>query len=183
MRAPNVDRAPFPTPDETMTTTSTSRVPATIRAYFRIDLPGSRFQPRAWRFALATLVAVVGSVAACAVLALVGAMLFPSTRGYEHFQFADYTKLTVVGVLIACAGWPVAAALSSQARRLYLWAAVATTIVSFAPDVWILVHGQTAEGVFILAVMHIAVAVITYVAVVGIAPQRDRSAPATPYEH
>jgi len=156
-----------------MTDTTTARVPRAIREYFRIDLPGLRAQPRAGRFALATLVAVVGSVAACALLAIAGAALFPSTRGYEHFQFADYTKLTVVGVLIACAGWLVACALSSRARRLYLWAAVAVTIVSFAPDVWILMRGQSAEGVFVLAIMHVAVAIITYVAVVFIARQRD----------
>lgn len=164
----------FSEPNETMTSTSVLRLPQDLRQYFRIDLPGLRSQPRAGRFTLATLVAVVGSVAACAILAVAGAAVFPATRGYEHFQFGDYTKLTVVGVLIACAGWLLAAALSSRARRLYLWAAIATTIVSFAPDIWILMHGQTAEGVFVLALMHIAVAVITYVAVVTIAPQRDQ---------
>ncbi|GAA4351773.1 DUF6069 family protein [Microbacterium rhizosphaerae] len=159
-----------------MTDTSSIRIPHAIREYFRIDLPGLRAQPRAGRLVIATLVAIVGSVAACALLALAGAALFPSTRGYEHFQFADYTKLTVVGVLIACAGWPLACAVSSRARRLYLWAAVTVTIVSFAPDVWIAMHGQTAEGVFVLAIMHVAVAVVTYLAVVVIARQRDAAA-------
>lgn len=145
------------------------------RTYFRIDLPGLRMQPRAGRFVVATLVAVVGSVAACAVLAWIGMLVFPETRGYEHFQFADYTKLTVIGVVIACLGWLAAAAVSSQARRLYLWAAVIVTVLSFAPDWWILIHGQSPAGVFMLAVMHVAVAVVTYLAVVWIAPQRDRA--------
>ncbi len=155
-----------------MTSPNAAPIPRNVREYFHIDLPGLRSQPRGGRFALATIAAVAGSVTACAILAVAGAAVFPSTRGYEHFQFADYAKLTVVGVLVACAGWLVAAALSSRARRLYLWAAVATTVVSFAPDIWILAHGQTAEGVLVLGLMHIAVAVITYVAVVTIAPQR-----------
>jgi hypothetical protein len=156
-----------------MTDTITTRIPRPIREYFHIDLPGLRAQPRAGRFVVATLVAIVGSVAACGLLALAGVAMFPATKGYDHFQFADYTKLTVVGVLIACAGWIVACALSSRARRLYLWAAVAVTIVSFAPDVWILLRGQTPEGVFVLAMMHVAVGIVTYLAVVFIAPQRD----------
>jgi hypothetical protein len=161
-----------------MTDTITASIPQPVREYFRIDVPRLRAQPRAGRFAAATVVAIIGSVAACALLALAGTALFPSTRGYEHFQFGDYTKLTVLGVLFAAAGWLVACALSSRARRLYLWAAVAVTIASFAPDVWILMHGQTAEGVFVLAVMHIAVAIMTYLAIVWIAPQRD-AAPRT----
>jgi hypothetical protein len=155
-------------------TRSTTSALRTALDYFRIDVPGARFQPGLWRLVLATTVAVVGSIAACVVLAQLGMLAYPSTRGYEHFQFADYTKLTVIGVVIAALGWPVAAALSSRARRLYLWAAVAVTVVSFAPDGWILVHGQSPAGVFVLAVMHVAVAIVTYWSIVLIAPQRDR---------
>ena len=43
----------------------------------------------------------------------VGTSLFPATKGYVHFAFGDYAKLTVLGVLIACAGWPVVARISS----------------------------------------------------------------------
>jgi hypothetical protein len=159
----------------TTSTTTPGALGATL-AFFRIDAPGGRFQPTLWRFVVATLVAVVGSVAACAVLAQLGMLAFPSTRGYEHFQFADYTKLTVIGVVIACLGWPLAAALSSRARRLYLWAAALVTVVSFAPDAWIALHGQSPAGVFVLAVMHVAVAFVTYWSMVLIAPQRDREA-------
>jgi hypothetical protein len=37
---------------------------------------------------------------------------FPATWGYAHFQFSDYAKLTVIGVLIACAAWPVVTRIS-----------------------------------------------------------------------
>jgi hypothetical protein len=42
-----------------------------------------------------------------------------------HFQFSDYGKLTVIGVIIACAGWPVVTRVSSQPRWLFLRLAIA----------------------------------------------------------
>lgn len=151
--------------------TSTGALRPLVR-YLRIDLPAGARQPRLWRWVVATVVAVVGSVAACALLARLGPVVFPATAGYGHFRFADYTKLTVLGVLVACAAWPVATWVSSRAARpLFLWAAVAVTIVSFAPDGWILMHGQSPQGVLVLGVMHVAVAAVTYPALVLIAAQ------------
>lgn len=144
-------------------------------AAFHLDLPMGRAQPRLWRWIIAAVLAIVLSVAACAALAAIGTAAFPSTAGYEHFQFADYTRLTIVGVLGAAIGWPIVTLLTTKAPRLYLWAAIAVTIVSFAPDLWILRGGQPAAGVAVLAVMHVAVAIVTYPAMVLIAPQRRRA--------
>lgn len=33
-----------------------------------------------------------------------------------HFQFHDYAKLTVIGVIIACAAWAVVRGMSGQMR-------------------------------------------------------------------
>ena len=66
------------------------------------DLPAGRAQPRLWRWILALCVAIVASLAACAALASIGTAVFPSTAGYPHFQFADYAKLTIIGVFFAC---------------------------------------------------------------------------------
>ena len=49
--------------------------------------------------------------------------------------------------------------------------------MSFAPDVWILRGGQPASAVADLAVMHVAVGVITFLALVFIAPQRRPAPP------
>ena len=57
----------------------------------------------------------------------------PSTKGYVHFAFADYAKLTIVGVLIACAAWPVVARLSSAPRWLFFRLAIVVTLVLFCP--------------------------------------------------
>lgn len=141
-------------------------------AVLHLDLPMGGAQPRLWRWIIATVVAIGLSLGACAALVALGVALFPWTANYDHFGFGDYAKLTLVGVLGAAIGWPIATMLTTKARRLYLWAAIAVTIVSFAPDLWVLRGGQPAAGVAVLAVMHVAVGVVTYLALVLIAPQR-----------
>jgi hypothetical protein len=155
-------------PTDTRTGASLDR----LLALARIDLPRGTAQPSAWRFVLALLVAIAGSLAACWVLATVAVLLVPSLAGYDHFRFADYAKLTVIGVVIACLAWPVVAWFSSQGRRLLLILAVLVTVASLAPDVWILLRGQPFLGVLTLAVMHVALLAVTYPALVLIAPQR-----------
>ena len=140
--------------------------------FLRLDFPAGAAQPSPWRWVIATIVAVGGSLAACFVLARLGVALFPSTAGYEHFAFADYSKLTIVGVLGACLAWPLVTLVTTHGRRLLLWLAVIVTIASLAPDAWILHQGQPAQGVAVLVVMHFALALITYPALVFIAPQR-----------
>jgi hypothetical protein len=49
-------------------------------------------------------VALAGSLLADWLLVKLGTHVFPSTRGFVHFQFSDYAKLTIIGVVIACAG-------------------------------------------------------------------------------
>ena len=70
----------------------------------RIDLAPPHRPPRWWRVALATVLSVALSLIADAALVAVGTRLFPATKGYVHFAFDDYAKLTVLGVLIAGRG-------------------------------------------------------------------------------
>ncbi|MDP9026336.1 MAG: DUF6069 family protein [Actinomycetota bacterium] len=149
-------------------TTPTLRGPAVLH----LDFPWGAAQPSPWRWVLATVIALAGSIAACAALAAAGIALFPSTAGYEHYQFGDYAKLTTIGVIGAAIGWPLITLVTTRARRLYLWLAIIVTIVSFAPDAWILRGGQPAPAVADLAMMHVAVGLVTYLALVLIAPQR-----------
>jgi len=149
-------------------TSPTLRGPALLH----LDLPLGAAQPSLVRWIVATVVALAASIAACAALAAAGIALFPSTAGYEHYQFGDYAKLTTIGVIGAAIAWPVVTLVTTRARRLYLWLAILVTIVSFAPDAWILRGGQPAPAVADLAVMHVAVGVITYLALVVIATQR-----------
>ena len=139
---------------------------------FGLDFPKGRRQPALGRFVIASVVALVGSVMACAALAAAAIAATPDLAGYEHFQFGEYTRLTVVGVVLACLAWPAMTWLSSRAWKPFLWLAVAVTVTGLAPDAWILLKGQPAAAVGVLVLMHVALALITYPALVLIAPQR-----------
>ena len=139
----------------------------------RVDLAPAHRQPSTLRVAIATVVSVAGSLAVDAILVVIGQAIFPSTRGYVHFQFSDYAKLTVIGVLIACAAWPVVTRISSDPRWLFFRLAIAVTLVLWLPDLWILHLGQPVQAVVVLMVMHLAIAVVTYNCLVHIAAIRS----------
>ena len=139
-----------------------------------LDFAPSHQQPANGRVVLATLVSIVGSLLADALLVVLAQALRPSTKGYAHFQFADYSKLTIIGVIIACAAWPVTTRITSQPRWMFFRMAVLVTLVLWLPDVYILVSGQPAKAVAFLFLMHLAIAVVTYYALVYLAPVRAR---------
>lgn len=163
-------------PDETSTQSVdvAARPSAVHRAatYFTVDFPRGRRQPATGRFITAAVVSVIGSLAACAAIVAIGTAIFPATAGYEHFRFLDYAKLTVPGVAAASLAWPVVTFFTSRARPLFAWLTVAVTLGGLAPDAWILFRGDAPESVLILVVMHLALALVTYPALVYIAPQR-----------
>ena len=136
---------------------------------FRVDFAPTHRQPSALGVLVATVASIVGSLAVDALLVVIGQAVFPSTKGYAHFQFGDYSKLTVIGVVIACLAWPIVTRISSSPRWLFVRMAIAVTLVLWLPDVYILVQGQSAEAVAVLFVMHLAIAVVTYNCLVHIA--------------
>ena len=139
-----------------------------------LDFAPRHRPPSGVRVALATLVAILGSLAADALIVIVFEAAFPSTKGYSHYQFGDYAKLTVIGVIIACIAWPIVTRITSEPRWMFLRMAVLVTLVLWLPDVYILVNGQPAKAVAGLFLMHLAIAVITYSALVQLAPVRPR---------
>jgi hypothetical protein len=143
-----------------------------LLAKFKIDFSPRERPPRLARWLLGTFVVLVGSLVADALIAKVGVKIFPKYTGYPHFQFMDYAKLTVIGVLGACIGWPIVTMISSAPRWVYFRLAVIVTLVLFLPDVYILYLGQPAVAVGILIVMHIAIALVTYNAMIHLAPTR-----------
>jgi hypothetical protein len=149
-------------------------------ALIHVDFAPRHRQPSALRVVVATVVAVAGSLAADALLVVIGQAAFPSTKGYVHFQFADYAKLTIIGVIIACLGWPVVTRISSQPRWLFLRLAVLVTLVLWLPDLYILHGGAPAKAVAVLMVMHLAIAVVTYNVLVRLAPVTEFAPAAEP---
>src|SRR5579862_670351 len=86
-------------PLRTLGTVST-RLPTTAERTlqrFRVDFAPTHRHPSAARVLLATIASVAFSLAADALVVAIGTRVFPSTRGYVHFAFADYAKLTVAG--------------------------------------------------------------------------------------
>jgi hypothetical protein len=140
---------------------------------FRVDF-NPKTPPNIVSVLVATVVAIVGSLAADALLVSVGVSVYPKTRGYSHFQFSDYSKLTVIGVIIACIGWPIVTRISSQPKWLFFRAAIAVTLVLFLPDAFIWYQGQSASAVFVLIWMHVAIAIVTYLSLILLAPVHGR---------
>ncbi len=138
----------------------------------RLDPEPRHRPPSTLMVVVATVASLVGSLAADAALVAIGTAVFPSTKGFVHFQFSDYAKLTVIGVVIACVAWPIVTRICSDPRWLYLRLAVAVTVVLLVPDVWILLRGEPGKAVGVLVCMHLAIAVVTYNCMVRIASVR-----------
>jgi len=136
----------------------------------RVDFSPTHRQPALLRVGSATVVALVGSLVADMALVAAGKGLFPATMHYGHFNFGDYGKLTVIGVIIACVGWPVVTRISSAPRWLFFRLAILVTLVLFLPDLYILWKGQPGDAVGVLMCMHVAIALVTYNSLVHIAP-------------
>jgi hypothetical protein len=126
---------------------------------------------------LATVLSIAGSLGADALLVTIGQAIFPATKGYGHFQFSDYGKLTVIGVIIASVAWPIVTRVSSAPRWLFLRLAVLVTLALWLPDLYILYKGQPPRAVAVLMVMHLAIALVTYNLLVRVAPVRPARVP------
>ena len=145
---------------------------AQLTALARLDFAPAHRQPSAIRLLLASAASIAGSLLVDAALVALGQAVFPATKGYVHFQFQDYAKLTVIGVVIACAAWPIVTRVCADPRWLFLRQAVLVTLVLLLPDVYILYLGQSAQAVGVLMVMHLAIGVVTYNSLVRLAPVR-----------
>jgi hypothetical protein len=161
---------------------STSRgdAPGGVLASVHIDFAPEHQQPRFGAWLLASAVALAGSLGGDAILVAIGTRVFPSTRGFVHFHFSDYGKLTVIGVIVACVGWPIVTRISSAPRWVFLRSAIVVTLVLWLPDLYILVKGEQAEAVAVLMAMHLAIAIVTYNSLVRLAPIRRRHVRTTP---
>jgi len=142
-----------------------------------VDWLPPRRQPTSRQVVVATIASIVGSLVVDAALVVIGTHFFPTTKGYVHFRFSDYAKLTVIGVVIACAGWPIVTRITSTPRWLFFRLAIVVTAVLWAPDLWLLLRGTAIEAVLVLMSMHLAIALVTYNALVHLAPVSRRRRP------
>lgn len=138
----------------------------------RVDFVTPHRPPRPMLVAVAAAFSIAASLGLDALAVHLGESLYPATRHFSHFRVGDYATLTVVGVVVACAAWPVVTRVSSAPRWLFLRMAVAVTVALWLPDGWLLLRGESPQGVAVLMVMHLLIALVTYNALVRIAPAR-----------
>jgi hypothetical protein len=155
---------------------SGSTLTTRLLAWLRIELDStpSYRQPKYSKVVLAAVLSIVGSLVADALLVAIGTHAFPSTMGYSHFQFHDYATLTIIGIVIGCAAWPVVVRISTAPRWLFFRSAILVTAVLLLPDLFIWHQGQPFKAVAFLMLMHLAIGVITYNLLVRLAPTHRR---------
>jgi len=123
--------------------------------------------------AAASLAAAAVSLAADIVLATAGRTAFTVPASFGKFSFATYGLLTVLGVIGATVTWGALTRLSSRPKWLLTRLALLVTALFLIPDFLLLgTPGNPTGPVVILMLMHLAIAAITYTALINIAPVR-----------
>jgi hypothetical protein len=117
----------------------------------------------------ATIAAVASSLAADALPVVIAPAAFPAPR--DAFQFPDYAKLTVIGVIAACVAWPVVTRISSGPGQFFRMAILVPLALS-PPGICILYRGQPGGAVAFLFRMRLAIAVVNCNLLVLLAPVR-----------
>lgn len=113
-----------------------------VTSLARADLLPRHCQPSAVRVVLATVTSIAGSHAAAALLVVIAEHVFPAARGYVHFRFSDYAKLTVIGVITAGAAWPVVTRVTLAPRWPFFRLAILVTLVLWLSDLYLLYRNQ-----------------------------------------
>jgi hypothetical protein len=129
--------------------------------------------PALRRVAAAGLAAAAVSLAADLVLVAVGRAAFTVPASFGKFAFGTYALLTVLGAAGATGAWAMVTRLSPRPNWLLTRLAALVTALFLVPDFLLLgTPGNPAGPVVILMLMHLAIAAITYVALLTIAPAR-----------
>ena len=112
------------------------------------------------RFGIVAGVAIAASVVN-GVIAQV-ALALGADSSFMPLQPAAYVFLTVVGVLLALAGWALVRRYSSRPARLLRFLVPAVLLISFVPDLTTApqMPGASTLGVIALVLMHITTTAI-----------------------
>lgn len=141
--------------------------------WLRIDVRAPATAPSFARVALWGLLAVFLSLVVNALLVKLGETWEPSLHHFSHFRFVDYSILTFVGVGAACVAWSVTIRSTQSPRWLFFRMAIVVVVLAWLPDLWLLARHEPVRGVAILALMHVAVALLTYNLLVRGAPSTN----------
>jgi Family of unknown function (DUF6069) len=142
---------------------------ARLQSITRLDGRPLTHMPRTRRILAAGLISMAASLAADVLLVAVGTAAFHPPASFGPFVFLTYAKLTAAGIIGATAFWAGLVRVTSQPRLVLLRAAVAVTLLLLIPDV-LLLPNESTGGVMTLMVMHVAIAIITTVTFLKVAP-------------
>jgi hypothetical protein len=121
----------------------------------------------------AGLAAAAVSLAADVVLATIGQAAFTVPASFGKFGFGTYALPTMAGVAGATATWAAVTRLSSRPNRLLTRLAALVTAMFLIPDFLLVgTPGNPAGPVTILMLMRLATSLITYTALIKVAPVR-----------
>jgi len=149
-------------------------------ARLTVSRPAAQTVPPTHRRVVAAgLVAAAVSLAAGLMLATIGRAAFTVPASFGKLAFGTYALLTVLAVAGATATWAAVTRLSSRPRSLLTRLTALVTALFLIPDFLLLgMPGNPAGPVATLMLMHLAMAVITYVALIKVAPVRAGPRPA-----
>lgn len=124
------------------------------------------------------LAAAVVAVAVNALIAVI-AHAFGASDDFAPLQFGAYAFLTVVGTLIAAAGWAAIRRWTRRPSAVLRWVVPAVLVVSFVPDLALLGNdaqpGTSVLAVVALIVMHVNVAAVAVPVFRAVLPLPDRA--------
>lgn len=114
----------------------------------------------------------LGAAGANTAIAWAGGRLLAVPAGYEPLQLERVALFTVVGCLAAAATFALVQQAADTPEVAFLRVATVALVVSFVPDVWLLVEpsavpGTTVGAVLVLMLMHAVAAAIIVPALLG----------------
>ena len=122
------------------------------------------------RVALGVAAAAVVSIALNTAVALGATALNPNGTSMG-LQLVAYAPLTIIGVLAGTLGWSLVRRRAANARATLRTLVPLVTVLSFIPDVVLLVTGVAdVVNMVALLVMHVVVAAVTVTAVSRVLP-------------
>jgi hypothetical protein len=135
----------------------------------------ARAAVRPGRAALILVAAVVVAIAANAIIA--AAAVAAGAGAFPALGFVAFGPATLVGVGIATAGWALVRRVAAHPARLLRVLVPVLTVLSFTPDVILLVTGfipgATVTAVVALMLMHLVVVSVSVGALSRALPARD----------
>jgi hypothetical protein len=123
--------------------------------------------------ATASLTAAAISLAADLALATIGRAAFAVPSSFGEFAFWTYAPLTVLGVAGATFTWALVTRLTARPKWLFTRLVALVTALLLIPDFLLFgTPGNPAGPVVVLMLMHLALAAVTYTALIKTSARR-----------